>query len=197
MNVIFDIGMVLVDFYFEDFVRSKLDGKAADAVLDAMWHSGEWCELDRGVLSDEEVLGRFISHAPEYEKEIRLVFAQLGECPKMRDYAIPLIKELKKQGHGVYFLSNYFTYLMHTAPWALEFREYMDGGVFSCFEHVLKPDERIYRILCERYSLDPKQCVFIDDTAKNVQAAEKLGMKGIICTGQTGEQLFEQITKQA
>ena len=193
MNVIFDIGMVLIDFYFEDFVRATVEENAADAVIDAMWHSGDWGELDKGVLSDEEVLKRFISHCPEYENEIRFVFAHLGECPKMRDYTIPLIKKLKKQGHKVFFLSNYFSYLMHTAPWVLEFIQYTDGGVFSCFENVTKPDERIYRILCERYSLDPTQCVFIDDTLKNVEAAQRLGMKGILCTGQSGDELFRLI----
>ena len=197
MNVIFDIGMVLIDFYFEDFVRSRLDGDAADAVVDAMWKSGDWNELDRGALSDEEVLKLFISHCPEYEAQIRDIFAHLGECPKLRDYAIPLVERLKAQGHKVFYLSNYFSYLMHTAPWVLAFIPKMDGGVFSCFEKVTKPDERIYKILCQRYSLDPTQCVFIDDTQKNIAAAEALGMRGILYTGQTGEQLFEQITKQA
>ncbi len=197
MNVIFDIGMVLIDFYFEDFVRSRLDESAADAVIEAMWKSGDWNELDRGALSDEEVLKKFILHRPEYEKEIRLIFAHLGECPKLREYALPLVERLKAQGHKVFYLSNYFTYLMHTAPWVLAFIPMMDGGVFSCCEKVTKPDERIYRILCERYSLDPTQCVFIDDTQKNIAAAEALGMRGILYTDQSGEQLFEQITKQA
>ncbi len=197
MNVIFDIGMVLIDFYFEDFVRSKLDESDADAVIEAMWKSGDWCELDRGALSDEEVLRLFISHKPGYEKQIRYVFAHLGECPKLRDYALPLVERLKAQGHRVFYLSNYFSYLMHTAPWVLEFIPKMDGGVFSCEEQVTKPDEKIYRILCERYSLDPTQCVFIDDTEKNVRAAQAFGMKGILYTDQSGEQLFEQITKQA
>lgn len=193
MNVIFDIGMVLVYFYFEDFVRQLLDETAAEKVLDAMWRSGDWIELDTGALSDEQVLDMFISHAPEYEKQIRLVFARLGECPKMRDYAVPLIQKLKAKGHKVYYLSNYFTYLMHTAPWALEFIPLTDGGVFSCFEKITKPDPEIYLRLCKRYSLKPEECVFIDDTQKNVDAAQKLGMKGIHFTSQTGEQLFEQI----
>ena len=197
MNVIFDIGMVLIDFYFEDFVRARLDKADADAVVDAMWKSGDWNELDRGALSDEEVLKLFISHAPDHEPQIRDIFAHLGECPKLRDYAIPLVERLKAQGHKVFYLSNYFSYLMHTAPWVLAFIPKMDGGVFSCFEQVTKPDERIYKILCQRYSLDPAQCVFIDDTEKNVRAAQALGMKGIIYTNQTGDELFEQITKQA
>ena len=82
---------------------------------------------------------------------------------------------------------------MHTAPWALEFIPLTDGGVFSCFEKITKPDPEIYLRLCKRYSLKPEECVFIDDTQKNVDAAQKLGMKGIHFTSQTGEQLFEQI----
>ena len=193
MNIIFGIGMVLVDFYFEDFVRGLIEQPAAEKVLDAMWRSGDWIELDTGLLSDEEVLKLFISHAPEYEKQIRLVFAKLGDCVRMRDYSIPLIQKLKAQGHKVYYLSNYFTYLMHAAPWALEFISLTDGGVFSCFEKITKPNPDIYLRLCGRYSLEPKDCVFIDDTQKNVDAAVKLGMNGILCTSQTGDELFEQI----
>ena len=195
MNVIFDIGMVLLDFCFEDFVRTKFgfDGETAQTVIDAMWKSGDWGELDRGVLSDEEVLQRFISHAPDCERQIRLVFARVGECPKLREFAVPMIKQLKADGHRVYYLSNYFSFLIHTAPWALEFTQYTEGGIFSCFEHLTKPDRQIYELLCERYSLDPKECVFIDDTLANVTAAQALSMKGIQYTGQSKDELISEI----
>lgn len=195
MNVIFDIGMVLIDFNFEDFVRKMFERDIAQKVIDAMWKSGDWGELDKGVLTDEQVLEMFISHAPECEKEIRTVFARLGECPRLREYAIPLIKDLKAKGHRVYYLSNYFSYLYHAAPWALEFIEFTDGGVFSFFENVTKPDKRIYRLLCRRFSLDPADCVFIDDTLRNVEAARELGMRGIHFTGQTPRQLKAEICR--
>lgn len=195
MNVIFDIGMVLIDFEFEKFVRSILDEQTADKVIAAMWKSGDWCELDKGVLTDEQVLQRFISHAPDCEKQIRLVFARLGECPKLRSFAIPLIEKLKAQGHKVFYLSNYFSFLIHAAPWALEFVPLTDGGIFSCFEKLTKPDPRIYELLCERYSLKPEDCVFIDDTLANTESAQKLGMKGIHFTRQSPDELFEQITE--
>lgn len=193
MNVIFDIGMVLVDFYFEDFVRGMFDETTAENVLGAMWYSGDWVELDRGVLSDEQVLQLFASHAPEYEKQIRKVFSKLDDCVKLRESSIPLIEKLKAQGHKVYYLSNYFSYLIHSAPEALEFVPLTDGGIFSCFENITKPDPEIYLRLCRKYSLEPSQCVFIDDTVKNVEAARALGMKGIHFTQQPAEQLFEQI----
>ena len=46
-------------------------------------------------------------------------------------------------------------------------------------EKVAKPDPKIYRILLERYGLIPGECVFLDDNADNVKAAEALGINAI------------------
>ena len=46
-------------------------------------------------------------------------------------------------------------------------------------EGVLKPDRRIYEILFHRYGLDPRECIFIDDTLVNVSAASELGMQAV------------------
>lgn len=51
--------------------------------------------------------------------------------------------------------------------------------VVSGLEHLVKPDPRIYRVFCERYSLAPETCVFIDDNEANVISARKFGMKAI------------------
>ena len=179
MNVIFDIGRVLIDFDWDGFVGRYLEPEAAAEVTEAMWHNPDWIEFDRGVLTDEQVLKLFIAKAPWREREIRLIFSRLGEIPRKREGAIPLIEQLKSEGHRVFFLSNYFEYLMHVAPEPLDFLSHMEGGVFSCFEHLVKPDREIFQLICERYSLVPAECVFIDDTEKNVRAAESLGMKGV------------------
>ena len=63
---------------------------------------------------------------------------------------------------------------------ALDFLAEMDGGILSYQAKLIKPDPEIYRLLCDRYGLKAKECVFIDDTEKNVLAAQKEGMKGII-----------------
>ncbi|MBR6874416.1 MAG: HAD family phosphatase [Ruminococcus sp.] len=193
MNVIFDIGKVLIDFDWEGYVASMFDPETAAAVVEATWGNPDWVELDRGVLTVEEVLRLFIAKAPQYDREIRLAFAKIGGCPKLRDMTIPMIKQLKAQGHRVYFLSNYFEFLIHSAPWVLEFREYMDGGIFSCYEHIVKPMPEIYELLCSRYSLDPADCVFIDDSPKNITGAENVGIRAILYTGQTPDELIAQI----
>ena len=54
----------------------------------------------------------------------------------------------------------------------------MDGMVVSSREKVMKPDERIYRILLDRYHLNAEDTLFIDDRLENIRAAEKLGIQG-------------------
>ena len=56
---------------------------------------------------------------------------------------------------------------------------------------LLKPEKEIYVALIEKYSLNPEECIFIDDTHANIIASEKLGIKGIHYTGQ--EELREML----
>ena len=45
---------------------------------------------------------------------------------------------------------------------------------------ITKPDRRIYGVLFQKYDIDPKQAVFIDDRRENVDEAIAAGMKGIL-----------------
>lgn len=58
-------------------------------------------------------------------------------------------------------------------------REYFEVIVDSSEVHILKPDERIFKILLEKLQLKPEECLFIDDGIDNTQAAEKLGFKTV------------------
>ena len=60
----------------------------------------------------------------------------------------------------------------------------MDGGIMSYEVQLIKPDLIIYQTLIERYDLQPEECVFLDDTVRNVEAAQALGIAGIVVTSQ-------------
>ena len=68
---------------------------------------------------------------------------------------------------------------MQANPDVLDFLPHMDGGVFSCYVQLIKPDPEIYRTLMDKYDLKAEECVFIDDREENVVAARELGMQAI------------------
>lgn len=60
------------------------------------------------------------------------------------------------------------------------FPEMFDAVVISAEVGMRKPEERIFRHAAERLGLAPEDCVFIDDIQANVEAAEALGMTGVL-----------------
>lgn len=178
-TIIFDIGMVLKGWHPEK-LNGIFDENTARAVEDAIWGHGYWTEMDRGVIEEEELLDKMIAVAPEYESQIRFAYDHLEMISERYAYAIPWIKSLKEAGFHVYYLSNYSRHLRTQVPQTIDFLPYMDGGVFSCDVKLLKPDLKIYQVLCENYSLTPEHCLFLDDRQENVDAAVKFGMKSIL-----------------
>ena len=162
-NIIFDIGRVLIEFEWMDYIRKLFDEETAKRVTDAIWKKGHWWELDRAVWSEEEILELFYSEEPDLRDEIKEAFDRVGECMLRCDYAIPWIEEMKERGFSVYYLSNYSEHLMRANPSVLDFLPHMDGGVFSCYVNLIKPDPAIYRCLLEKYGLKAEECLFIDD----------------------------------
>lgn len=180
-NVIFDIGNVLVNFRWKEFLIEKgFDENTLKRVIKASVASPYWEEFDKGVLTEEETINAFISLDPEIENELRMAYERIDGMLTKRDFAIPWVKGLKAAGYGVYYLSNYSKKAYDECNETLDFMEYMDGGILSYREHIIKPDYEIYERLLSRYNLKANECVFIDDTEKNIVAAKELGFEGII-----------------
>ena len=74
---------------------------------------------------------------------------------------------------------------------ALDFLPYTDGGILSWKEGLIKPQPEIYALLLERFQLIPQECVFLDDTAKNLDAAKEFGIHTILYQNQ--EQAYGEL----
>ena len=195
-TVIFDIGNVLMTFSWWPHIGKIFDPETADAVTEAIWRRGNWNELDRG-LPVEEVIRLCQKAVPGYDKDIRKAFSEVGHCCHRTDYAIPWIRELKERGYRVLFLSNYSHFLIEAAPEVLDFLPELDGGVFSSDVKRIKPDPAIYACICEKYGLNPSECLFIDDNAANIAAAAEFGLNTVHFTGYPeGRQQVDAILKE-
>ena len=92
---------------------------------------------------------------------------------------VDIAKSLKSNGYNIFVLSNMAnsTYQFFKND---DFFSLCNGIIISAEEHVKKPDERIYRILLDRYNLVAEECLFIDDdlNGENYNTANRIGIKG-------------------
>ncbi len=194
-NIIFDIGNVLIDFDWDGHIKricGDLSEEALYRINFAAWGNNRWDKFDLGI-DAREVISEMLSYAPEYSKEMRALFANFGDCFIRRDSTIPWLQNLKSRGYKVYYLSNYSHIAIESNRECLDFLPLMDGGIFSCDVHVIKPNREIYALLAEKYNLVPDECVFIDDLERNVQGARDFGFAGIRCV--SVKQVQEDLNK--
>lgn len=92
---------------------------------------------------------------------------------------IELVKKLKSLGYRVAMLSNV---QKHQAKIVRDTGLYLyfDPLVFSCEIGVEKPNIEAYQILLQRLHAKPCQCIMIDDSPENIEAAKRLGMGTIL-----------------
>lgn len=181
-NVIFDIGGVLVGLDWKGYIRKfGFSPEKESAITKALIGGPVWKELDRGVLTMEELLERFMALSPEeYRDDVREVFLKSGAFILKRAYAKQWILTLKEYGYRTYYLSNYSAWMIGESKKALDFLPLLDGGVFSCEVKQIKPDEDIYQSLLTRYpDIVPEESVFLDDTLENIETARRLGFHTI------------------
>ena len=180
-TLIFDLGGVVVnydpkDYLVERFFYSRIEQK----IYDAMFGSPEWRKLDLGEMTFDEASAVFMERALETdcEFEMRAVIEDWMDLLTDRRATINLMRLFKKRGYHLYYLSN----ISHLALAEVKKRKFwtlFDGGIASCEAGVCKPDIQIYKDLLERYDINPKNALFVDDSKVNAEAAFRAGITGI------------------
>ncbi len=183
-NIIFDMGNVLLDFDPDAAVRRlPVEPAAQQLIKNTLFLAPEWVMYDRGDLTEDAMLAALSPRVPE---ELR---PALREClHSWHTTMLPLpgvkefLQELKEKGYRLFVLSNASEQFWTYFPREIDVNLF-DGVVVSCDVHLLKPDVRIYRHLLDTYSLDPGECLFVDDRADNVRGAKEAGIDGLRFTG--------------
>jgi epoxide hydrolase-like predicted phosphatase len=183
-NIIFDLGNVLISFKpSEYFDKNNYPLSIKATILSDIFGSKEWLMLDNGEISTPEAIDAIATKSSLSKKEIAHIFNLRTDLMFPLDSNVRLLPELKKRGFRLYYLSNFPLDIFEEVSTEYYFFKYFDGGLISAEAKFSKPDIGIYNILNKKYSLVPKECLFIDDIEVNVRAAQALGMKGIITYG--------------
>ncbi|MBE0676889.1 MAG: HAD family phosphatase [Bacteroidales bacterium] len=203
-NIIFDLGNVLISYQPESFHAER--GATRDETLTyirEVYNSPEWQLIDKGVMSVQEAISSIGSRSVLSHAEIALVFDFREELLFPIEKNVALLKTLKKEGFRLYYLSNFPQDMFSLLSRKHHFFSMFDGGVVSSAEKMLKPQPEIYELLLERYSLEKKETIFIDDLLPNILGAESVGLTTIHLTrhdelhGKLAELLPEVVFPQA
>ncbi len=146
-----------------------------------IFQSPEWLLLDKGVLSQEEVVELLTIRHRDDALEIKDIFQNWLEMLKPISGTVALLKQLRDSGYyNLYALSNYHILAFEKVYKENDFFQYFDGMIISALEKTIKPEREIYQKLITRYEIIPEEAIFIDDTEANLKGAEEFGMKTIL-----------------
>ena len=184
-NIVFDVGGVLVDFCYMEYMRKLgFSEEMCREFEKDIIYSELWNDMDRGDLMLDEAGIKFKKRLREMyqpcDDEVDLFIENIKDIVKEYPYSKGLLQSLKDAGYGVYILSNYPRDLADMHWKDFKFLPVADGYIISAYERIVKPDEKIYRLLTEKFGIDLTESVFIDDRQINIDAANALGMKGIL-----------------
>lgn len=180
-NIIFDLGNVIINYNQKKIINNFTEKEEEiKYIYDEIFHAPEWTLMDLGDITNDEAI-EIINKRNEFKYE-KLTQEFLHEWykkqPINRDI-VEIAKILKNNGYNLFVLSNManqtYEYFKNN-----EFFSLCTGIVISAHEHVKKPDEKVYRLLLDRYNLNAEECLFIDDddSGKNYETANKIGIKG-------------------
>ncbi|WP_407517558.1 HAD family hydrolase [Elizabethkingia anophelis] len=178
-NIIFDFGGVLMDWNPKYLYQNVFNSEEEmdfflDNIATLKWNA----EQDRG-RSFQEATEILQNQYPEFSKEIALYYSQ---WPVMLKGTIEENVSILRNLHGRYQLYGLTNWSAESFPYAYknyDFFSLFNGIVVSGEEKLIKPDERIYELLLNRYNLNASECLFIDDNYENIRTAQAMDFNTI------------------
>lgn len=196
-NIIFDLGGVLLDIdlvyclqqmqalgidldAFEQKSMPTPEGTKAAVLGEGIVANGAMHLYQTGDISTEEFLEGVKKYCYEGTTREQVLEAWNTCCIDVPQYRLDKLKELKERGYGIYMLSN-----TNDAHWQKIVAQCFGGQkvVNSHFDHVFlsqemrlaKPNDDIYLEVLRQIGAKAEECLFIDDSTANVEAASQLG----------------------
>lgn len=193
-TIVFDLGGVLIDWDPRYLYTSYFETNEAMEYFLSTICTMDWNEEQDGGRDIKDANAILTHKFPEYSREILAYYGEWETMLKGQfDETVEILKKIRDNHSRVYALTNWSAETFPIAQRRFPFLDWFDGILVSGKEKLKKPDPKIYQLLIERYSLDPANCVFIDDNQRNVTAAEKEGIPSILFQGPSN--LKQQLTQ--
>lgn len=178
--IVFDFGGVLVDWNPRNLYRKLFeDPEEMEQYLSEICFESWNLEQDRGrpFVQGVALLTERFPHRAELISAFHHRWEESITGPIQG--AVEIARELRDAGYPLYGLSNWSAETFALVRSRYDFWEWFELIVLSGEERVCKPDPEIFRILLRRSGRSAEECLFIDDSALNVEGALAMGLSAI------------------
>jgi 2-haloacid dehalogenase len=175
--IIFDFGGVLVNWdphkLFNKYFAN--DSQAIDTFLDEINFTDWNMSQDKGYPFAQAVKD-LSTQFPQYA---HLIHAYDKEWEQSITGIVPdtveILYKLKAAGHRLYGLTNWSAEKFSIVRHKYNFFDLFEDIVISGEVKLVKPDPAIFHLLLQKIHRQPEECLLIDDTSQNIEAAQKIG----------------------
>lgn len=197
--VIFDLGGVLLDLDMQGCFHNiralgvdldslsktsqQDDSEQGATICEGMSASGMMHLYQVGKVTTEDFLSmmqKVCKDGTTYQEVLDAWNSCLLTIP---EYKLDFIKELRSKGYATYLLSN-----TNDAHWQHIVQNNFPEPVTDYFDYcflsqemgMAKPNADIYESVLKQVNLTANECLFLDDSHANCEAAERLGINSIV-----------------
>jgi putative hydrolase of the HAD superfamily len=179
-NVIFDLGGVIIDWSPERILQGYYaDPEIRMLMKTALFQHPDWLDLDRGTLSERDLVERAGARTGRPAAELQGLMAAVRGSLHAKPDTVALLDRLFARGVPLYCLSNISSDTFEHLRLRHSFWGVFRGIVISGDTRLMKPEREIFELLLQRHGLAARHTVFVDDNEPNVLAARALGMHAV------------------
>lgn len=173
--IIFDLGGVLLNLN----LPQALANMQALGVGKNMMYNDIIDQYQTGSIASDDFISRIMTECQSDTDRQQVTDAWNSCLLDIPEYKLQYILQLRERGFRTYLLSNtndiHWRHIVKT-NFPLPVTDYFDALYLSHEMHLLKPDKAIYTAVLSRAGMQAEECLFLDDTAANIQAAATLGI---------------------
>jgi len=182
-TLIFDFGGVLINLDKNLCIQNfkQLGVQNLEKVLNNYAQSGFFEQLERGKINAETFRDEIRKMTPDTLTDSQIDFAWCSFLQDIPTEKLDLLIELRKK-YRILLLSN--TNSIHIQYSLARFNykdrslcDYFDKCYLSYEMGMAKPDAMIFETLLTDACLQAEECLLLDDGAKNIEQAHKLGIQ--------------------
>lgn len=183
-NIIFDLGGVIINIDYQLTINAfkQLGISNFDEVFSKAKQEKLFDDLEKGNVSPDHFVYRLLSKMPENTTEQQVIDAWNAMLLNVPQERLSLLKKLNMK-YNTSLLSN--TNEIHLEAFHKKIKQengisilapFFDNVYFSCEMGMRKPDEEIFREVCDQENYKPEETLFIDDSIQHIEGARKVGL---------------------